>query len=52
MASKESDEGYHGYSNFPTWTVTQWLSGEEVTYRARQGVLPDADNLQEWVEEL
>jgi hypothetical protein len=48
---------YHGYSNYPTWAVTQWLSGEEEAYRASQGVLLDAgntftgaDDLKEWVE--
>jgi hypothetical protein len=54
----EQQPEYHGYSNYPTWTVSQWLSGEEETYRASQGVLLDAGNpftgaedLREWVED-
>ncbi len=60
------EQGYNGWSNYPTWDVALWIGNEEGLYdeaqaltraaasyhgdRTQQGIL--ADNLKAWVEEL
>ena len=55
--SEREGEGYQGWANQETWLANLWLTNDEATYNAAQGVIADAgdpyrgaDDLREWVE--
>lgn len=51
------NDNYNGWANYPTWDVHLWLTNDEGSYNAAQGVVDDAgtprqaaDDLRELIE--
>jgi hypothetical protein len=45
-------EEYHGWVNYPTWAVHQWLSAEDVNAAAARAILQNADDVHHSAQSL
>lgn len=50
--SPAAGEEYHGWVNYPTWAVHQWLSAEVENTAIARGILQDAGDVHQGAEDL
>lgn len=46
------DRRYNGWANYPTWAANLWLSNDEASYHAAEGIVEQAGNAYRGAEEI